>query len=129
MISTRVIFRKALISKCVLSLVIAVGFIGTSYAQPQFDAPYYEFQKKFGDEWAMEDKGIDEKLAALEKKFGKKPNIIYILTDDIGHGELGVKVAGQHAEQQRRSLTAWRKRGCCSTVFIPNLPVHQPALP
>ena len=94
MISTRVIFRKALISKCVLSLVIAVGFIGTSYAQPQFDAPYYEFQKKFGDEWAMEDKGIDEKLAALEKKFGKKPNIVYILVDDIGHGELGVQGGG-----------------------------------
>jgi arylsulfatase len=73
---------------------MTVGFIGTSFAQPQFDAPYYEFQKIRGDEWAMEDKAIDEKLVMLEKKFGKKPNIIYILVDDIGHGELGVQGGG-----------------------------------
>jgi arylsulfatase A-like enzyme len=47
-----------------------------------------------GAEWTKEDKAIDAKLAALEKKFGKKPNIIYILTDDIGHGELGVQGGG-----------------------------------
>ena len=60
----------------------------------QFDAPYYEFQKKNGAEWAKEDKAIETKLAALEKRFGKKPNIIYILVDDIGHGELGVQGGG-----------------------------------
>ena len=87
-------FRQLRINKHVLWLVMAVGFAGTSFAQPQFDAPYYEFQKNRGDEWAVEDKAIDEKLAALEKKFGKKPNIIYILTDDIGHGELGVQGGG-----------------------------------
>ena len=81
--------RKKLIGKGVLSLVIAVGLVSTAFAA-QFDAPYYEFQKKHGAEWAKEDSAIDAKLAALEKKFGKKPNIIYILTDDIGHGELGV---------------------------------------
>ena len=68
-------FRQALIGKCVLSLVIAVGFAGTSFAA-QFDAPYYELEKKHGAEWAREDKAIDAKLAELEKKFGKKPNII-----------------------------------------------------
>jgi hypothetical protein len=31
-----------------------------------------------------QDKETEAKLAALEKKFGKKPNIIYILVDDIG---------------------------------------------
>jgi hypothetical protein len=29
------------------------------------------------------------KLAALEKKFGKKPNIIMVLSDDVGWGVLG----------------------------------------
>jgi arylsulfatase A-like enzyme len=79
--------------KCLLSLIIAVGFIGTAFGQ-QFDAPYYELKKKHGARWAEEDKVIDAKLAALEKKFGKKPNIIYILVDDIGHGELGVQGGG-----------------------------------
>ena len=90
---TRRKFSQSWIGKCVLSLLIPVVFVGTSSAQ-QFDAPYYEFQKKHGAEWAKEDKAIDAKLAALEKKFGKKPNIIYILVDDIGHGELGVQGGG-----------------------------------
>ena len=83
-------FRRLWIGKFALSLAIAVAFGGSSFAQ-QFDAPYYEFEKKHGPEWAKEDKAIDAKLAALEKKYGKKPNIIYILTDDIGHGELDRK--------------------------------------
>ena len=80
-------------SKCVLSLVTVVGLVSTAMAA-QFDAPYYELQKKHAAEWAKEDQAIDAKLAALEKKFGKKPNIIYILTDDIGYGELGVQGGG-----------------------------------
>ena len=86
-------FIQSFIGVFVLSLVMTVGLVKTSFAA-QFDAPYYEFQKLRGDEWAMEDKAVDEKLAELEKKFGKKPNIIYILTDDIGHGELGVQGGG-----------------------------------
>jgi len=35
-------------------------------------------------------------LAALEKKFGKKPNIIYILADDVGWGEMGWQGGGKH---------------------------------
>ena len=74
---TRAKFRQALIGKCILSLFIALGFAGTSFAA-QLDAPYYELEKKHGAAWAKEDKAIDAKLAELEKKFGKKPNIIYI---------------------------------------------------
>lgn len=85
---TRATFRQALIGQCVLSLVIAVGFAGTSLAA-QFDAPYYELQKKHGAEWAKEDKAIDAKLVELEKKFGKKRNIDFILADDISYTELG----------------------------------------
>ena len=80
---------KMIIVLCGVSLVIPLG----SFAG-QFDAPYYELKKKHGAEWAKEDKAIDAKLAALKKKFGKKPNIIYILVDDIGYGELGVQGGG-----------------------------------
>lgn len=38
--------------------------------------------KKNREKWAAEDKQIDAKLAALQKRFGKRPNIIYILADD-----------------------------------------------
>ena len=80
---TRPKFRQPWIGKCVLSLVIALGLAGTSYAQ-QFDAPYYDLKKRNKARWASEDKQVDAKLAALEKRFGKKPNIIYILADDVG---------------------------------------------
>lgn len=93
MTRTRSQFRHTWIIKWFLSLVTAVGLVSISFAA-QFDAPYDELKKKHGTEWAKEDKAIDTKLAALKEKFGKKPNIIYILTDDIGYGELGVQGGG-----------------------------------
>ncbi len=46
-------FRQLWVGKCVLSLVIAVGFVGTSFAE-QFDAPYYDLKKKNKSKWAEE---------------------------------------------------------------------------
>jgi len=92
---TRPIFSQPWIGKCALSLVIAVGFVGTSFAQ-QFDAPYQALEKRNKEKWAAEDKQINAKLAALEKKFGKKPNIIYVLADDVGWGEMGWQGGGKH---------------------------------
>jgi arylsulfatase len=54
-----------------------------------------EFQRlwaKNGDSWAAEDVEIDKKLAELEKKFGKKPNIIHILWDDMRMGAVGSRL-------------------------------------
>ena len=109
-------FRRLWIGKFALSLAIAVAFGGTSFAQ-QFDAPYYEFEKKHGPEWAKEDKAIDAKLAALEKKFGKKPNIIYILVDDIGHGELGSQGGGANRGTPTTELDRMADEGMLLNAF------------
>ena len=73
-------------------LVFIVGFMlifpMASFSE-QFDAPYYALEQRHKAEWDKQDKQIDDKLDALEKKFGKKPNIIYILADDVGWGEMG----------------------------------------
>jgi arylsulfatase len=92
---TRPNFRQPWIGKCVLSLFITVGFVGTSFAQ-QFDAPYLALEKRNKDKWAAEDREINKKLVALERKFDKKPNIIYILADDVGWGEMGWQGGGKH---------------------------------
>ena len=80
-----------------LSLIIAMGIfmLAVVIAMPltalaiQPDAEYLVREKQFGKHWAAEDKQVREKLAALGKKFGKKPNIVLILADDIGYTELG----------------------------------------
>jgi arylsulfatase len=60
------------------------------------DGPHLAFKERNAQAWADQDKDIDAKLAALEQRTGKKPNIIYILTDDIGWGELGWQGGGKH---------------------------------
>ena len=54
------------------------------------DAEYYIIEAQHGEEWAADDKIVDKKLAEFTKKNGgKPPNILYILIDDIGFGDLG----------------------------------------
>jgi arylsulfatase len=75
--------------------MLALMTAGAAAAQ-QFDAPYRTLQERNEAQWSAEDKQISDKLSALESKFGKKPNIIFILTDDVGFGELGWQGGGKH---------------------------------
>ena len=54
----------------------------------QTDMAQQELAKKNRDKWQAEDQELDSKLDQLLNKKGK-PNIIFILSDDIGWGELG----------------------------------------
>lgn len=79
--------------------VILVGALAATASGAwamQPDAPFLELQKRQGAAWAVEDRQIDGRLAALRERFGKRPNIVYILTDDIGWGELGWQGGGKH---------------------------------
>ncbi|MEA3275155.1 MAG: sulfatase-like hydrolase/transferase, partial [Pseudomonadota bacterium] len=102
--------RALWIRRCILSLGIAVGLPGNSFAQ-QFDAPFLALQEKHAEKWAKDDNVINDKLAALEKRFGKKPNIIYILADDVGFGELGWQGGGKHRGAPSPSLDKMAHEG------------------
>jgi len=55
------------------------------------DAEYAIIEAQNGERWAKDDKIIDDKLAELRKQNGgKPPNIVYILLDDVGFGEIGM---------------------------------------
>ena len=54
------------------------------------DAEHYILEAQHGVQWAVEDKELDQKLAALRDKFGAPPNIIHIMWDDTGLGEVGI---------------------------------------
>jgi arylsulfatase A-like enzyme len=87
--------ETAMNKRMVLSLLFVYVAVDSVQAY-QPDAPYLQSAEKNKAKWAAEDKQIDAKLAVLEKRFGKKPNIIYILTDDVGWGELGWQGGGKH---------------------------------
>jgi arylsulfatase len=54
------------------------------------DGEYYFLKAQYGEKWADEDKEIDIKLAEIRKKNGgKRPNILYILIDDVSFGQMG----------------------------------------
>jgi arylsulfatase len=59
-------------------------------AEIAHDAEYYILEAQNGEKWVKEDKVLDQKIAEfLKKNGGKPPNILYILIDDIGFGDLG----------------------------------------
>jgi len=54
------------------------------------DGEYNFLKAQHGEKWAKEDKEIDAKLADIRKKNGgKRPNILYILIDDVSFGQMG----------------------------------------
>ena len=61
-------------------------------AQPIIhDAEYYIIEAQNGEQWAADNDKIDAKLAEIRSKNGgKPPNIVYILLDDVGFGEIGM---------------------------------------
>lgn len=78
-------FRRALVA-----LAAVLVALPASAATIIHDAEYYILEAQHGEQWAAEDKLLDRKLAAFrEKNGGKPPNILYILIDDIGFGDLG----------------------------------------
>ena len=89
--------RRGLTARLVPAALLGLGLTVAPVAHSaQFDAHHYDLKDRKQAQWAAEDKDIDARLAALEKKFGKKPNIIYILADDVGWGELGWQGGGKH---------------------------------
>ena len=62
-----------------------LGWAGGIVHDPEF----VRMENEFGKQWHADDQVVREELAALQKKFGKKPNIVYILADDVGLTELG----------------------------------------
>ncbi|QFU77296.1 sulfatase [Halioglobus maricola] len=54
------------------------------------DGEYRFLEAQYGDEWAKEDKEIDQKLADMrEANGGERPNIVFVLIDDVSFGQMG----------------------------------------
>ncbi|KHK02416.1 sulfatase-like hydrolase/transferase [Desulfovibrio sp. TomC] len=85
-----------------------------------------------------QDKAAREKLAALEKKFGKKPNIVVFLLDDVGWMDVGFNGGGIAVGNDTPNLdtfaagglimtSAYAQPSCTptrATILTGQLPVH-----
>lgn len=73
-----------------LCLATNGALAGDSKGKIVHDAEYYILDAQNGEKWAAEDKEVDKKLAELQKKFGRPPNIIHIMWDDTAFGDVGI---------------------------------------
>ncbi len=74
-----------------LPFALLAGAVMAQDAPIAHDAEYYILEAQHAEEWAQDNTAVDDKLAAFkETNGGKPPNIINILIDDIGFGDLGI---------------------------------------
>ena len=85
-----------------------------------------------------QERRVAEKLASLEKQTGKKPNIVWLLVDDMGYGDSGSYGGGKTigadtphmnrlAEQGLHLTSAYSQNTCTPTrsaIFTGRLPVR-----
>jgi arylsulfatase len=118
------------------------------------DSEFQVLLKQKGAEWKAEDKEIEAKLDALRKKHGKRPNIIYIMWDDMKYGAIGHEMFNQvtgYTSPNINKLAAegmtftrmYSEPSCTPTrvaamtgrqpvrsgMILPIFPVHQMGLP
>lgn len=76
------------------------------------DAEYYIIEAQNTERWQADNKSIDAKLAELRKKNdGKPPNILYILLDDVGFGEIGMPDMAVNRGYDTPNINALAKQG------------------
>jgi arylsulfatase len=88
--------RKSTLFYHIIMIVAALTFVAANGLAEKndrivHDTEYYILEAQNAERWAKDDKTVDEKLAEFRKKNGgKPPNILYILIDDVGFGDLGI---------------------------------------
>ena len=148
-----------------LSLILAAALVGGATVPIKaqntntpdgivYDAEFQRLWAKNGARWGAEDAEIKGKLAQLEAKFGKKPNIIHILWDDMRYGAVGHRlltdISGYSADnlqkmaEQGASFTRMYSEPSCtptrvaaatgrlavrSGMIFPIFPIHRMGLP
>ncbi len=93
-----------------IGLLFLAPFAGA--AEIIHDAEYAIIEAQNGKAWAADDKTLDKKLAEIRKKNGgKPPNIVYILLDDLGFGEIGMDNLSVIRGYKTPNMTALAEQG------------------
>jgi arylsulfatase A-like enzyme len=87
-----------ILSSTKIRLKIGLGLLGASLlSAPAFaakpivrDGEYYFLEAQHEEAWEKEDKEVAAKLAEIrQQNGGKRPNIVYVLIDDVSFGQMG----------------------------------------
>lgn len=77
-----------------LTTMAALLLAGSALAQDApivHDAEYYILEAQHAEAWAADDAAVDAVLAEFaERNGGKPPNIVSVLIDDMGFGDMGI---------------------------------------
>lgn len=102
-----------------VSLLAITFSTATCWAAPKdkivHDAEYYILEAQNGERWEAEDKSLDERLDELQKKHGRRPNIIHIMWDDTAFGDIGIPAIQQVRGLQTPHLNKMADEGILFT--------------
>ncbi|WP_227021565.1 sulfatase-like hydrolase/transferase [Oceaniferula marina] len=72
-------------------MALFAGTLPATAAELIHDADHYILKAQHGEQWAKDDAAVNARLEEFKKKNGgKSPNILYILIDDMGYGDMGI---------------------------------------
>lgn len=82
-------FYKSAIFRLCCSVYCFSSWTANTVFAYQPDAPYLAYVERHEINMREQDAALNRRLGELAARHGTKPNIVYILADDIGWGELG----------------------------------------
>ena len=101
---------KNLLTTSLVALLLLAPL--TKAAEIIHDAEFAILAAQNGKAWAADDKAIESKLAEIRKRNGNKPpNILYILLDDVGFGEVGLDEISVIRGYKTPNISALAKQG------------------
>ena len=76
------------------------------------DGEYEFIEAQYRDVWAEQDRKIDERLAGLRRaNDGKRPNIVFVLIDDVSFGQMGKPALNDVMGVQTPRINAFAAQG------------------
>ena len=103
---------KSIVMTIGVSAVLATSGTFAQETKIVHDAEYYILEAQNGKRWQAEDNVIDKRLAEFrQKNNGNPPNILYILIDDIGFGDLGSKTLNSIRGYKTPSINKIARQG------------------
>lgn len=84
--------RNSVARAALVALILsAVGVAAGQDSAIVVDGEFTYLRAQYGEQWDQEDLAVEASLAEIrERNGGERPNILYILIDDVGFGDFGI---------------------------------------